>query len=189
MSVDESPKEYKVPVINPGGPILEEDQAIICARYQRSQHQMGRRYGTGTACPSSRASWTPMAWPKIRLDVIGLGICQALHVRWDPRCGGQHHQHRPQGRYIGGIDFHFSIVWGIFFLPLRFVQGGFIVKYGILALHHAVSGSYADPHHAAISVPAVLTGVFVREGAVPAQYAALAQNQTQLGRVGLWPPV
>ena len=36
-----------VEVINPGDPIPEEDRAIIWERYQRSQHQNGRRLGTG----------------------------------------------------------------------------------------------------------------------------------------------
>ena len=34
-------------VANPGAPIPEEDRAIIWERYQRSQHQSGRRLGTG----------------------------------------------------------------------------------------------------------------------------------------------
>ena len=33
--------------LNPGDPIPEEDRAIIWERYQRSQHQSGRRMGTG----------------------------------------------------------------------------------------------------------------------------------------------
>ncbi len=36
-----------VEVVNPGEPIPEEDRAIIWERYQRSQHQSGRRLGTG----------------------------------------------------------------------------------------------------------------------------------------------
>ena len=36
-----------VEVANPGDPIPEEDRAIIWERYQRSQHQSGRRLGTG----------------------------------------------------------------------------------------------------------------------------------------------
>ena len=36
-----------VEVANPGAPIPEEDRAIIWERYQRSQHQSGRRLGTG----------------------------------------------------------------------------------------------------------------------------------------------
>ena len=36
-----------VEVINPGEPIPAEDRAIIWERYQRSQHQNGRRLGTG----------------------------------------------------------------------------------------------------------------------------------------------
>ena len=36
-----------VEVINPGDPIPEEDREIIWERYQRSQHQSGRRLGTG----------------------------------------------------------------------------------------------------------------------------------------------
>ena len=43
------PKENNclVEVANPGAPIPEEDRAIIWERYQRSQHQSGRRLGTG----------------------------------------------------------------------------------------------------------------------------------------------
>lgn len=36
-----------VEVANPGDPIPEEDRNIIWERYQRSQHQSGRRLGTG----------------------------------------------------------------------------------------------------------------------------------------------
>ena len=36
-----------VRVVNPGEPIPEEERAIIWERYQRSQHQGGRRQGTG----------------------------------------------------------------------------------------------------------------------------------------------
>jgi len=38
---------YKVSIINPGDPIPEEDRKVIWERYQRSQHQGGRRQGTG----------------------------------------------------------------------------------------------------------------------------------------------
>ena len=38
---------YRVSVINPGEPIPEEDRQIIWERYQRSQHENGRRHGTG----------------------------------------------------------------------------------------------------------------------------------------------
>ncbi len=43
------PKENNclVEVANPGDPIPEEDRSIIWERYQRSQHQSGRRLGTG----------------------------------------------------------------------------------------------------------------------------------------------
>ena len=37
----------RLSVINPGPPISEEDKKIIWERYQRSQHQSGRRMGTG----------------------------------------------------------------------------------------------------------------------------------------------
>lgn len=47
VAVEETPRDYKVSVINPGEPIPEEDRAIIWERYQRSQHQAGRRQGTG----------------------------------------------------------------------------------------------------------------------------------------------
>ena len=36
-----------VRVVNPGDPIPEEERALIWERYQRSQHQAGRRQGTG----------------------------------------------------------------------------------------------------------------------------------------------
>ncbi len=44
-----TPKENNclVEVANPGDPIPEEDREIIWERYQRSQHQSGRRLGTG----------------------------------------------------------------------------------------------------------------------------------------------
>lgn len=38
---------YRVSVINPGDPIPDEEKALIWERYQRSQHQGGRRQGTG----------------------------------------------------------------------------------------------------------------------------------------------
>jgi len=44
--VDED-NTYKVSVINHGEPIPKEDRTIIWERYQRSQHQGGRRQGTG----------------------------------------------------------------------------------------------------------------------------------------------
>lgn len=47
LSVEETPQDYRVSVINPGDPIPEKDRAIIWERYQRSQHQAGRRQGTG----------------------------------------------------------------------------------------------------------------------------------------------
>ncbi len=47
VSVSEASGGYKVSVINPGEPILEEEKNIIWERYQRSQHQGGRRQGTG----------------------------------------------------------------------------------------------------------------------------------------------
>lgn len=37
----------RVSIANPGPPIPEEDRALIWERYQRSQHQSGRRLGTG----------------------------------------------------------------------------------------------------------------------------------------------
>ena len=40
-------QDYRVRVVNPGEPIPEEEQALIWERYQRSQHQAGRRQGTG----------------------------------------------------------------------------------------------------------------------------------------------
>ena len=47
VTVEETPADYKVSVINPGEPIPEEERALIWERYQRSQHQAGRRQGTG----------------------------------------------------------------------------------------------------------------------------------------------
>ena len=41
------PGFIRVAVINPGPPILEEEREQIWERYQRSQHQSGRRLGTG----------------------------------------------------------------------------------------------------------------------------------------------
>lgn len=37
----------RISIANPGPPISEEDRKIIWERYQRSQHQSGRRLGTG----------------------------------------------------------------------------------------------------------------------------------------------
>ena len=47
VSVQEAADGYRVSVINPGEAIPEEDRAVIWERYQRSQHQGGRRQGTG----------------------------------------------------------------------------------------------------------------------------------------------
>lgn len=47
VSVGKDRQGYLVRVVNPGEPIPEEDRAIIWERYQRSQHQAGRRQGTG----------------------------------------------------------------------------------------------------------------------------------------------
>ena len=41
------PDGCRVSVINPGDPIPEEERELIWERYQRSQHQAGRRQGTG----------------------------------------------------------------------------------------------------------------------------------------------
>lgn len=38
---------FRLQVENPGDPIPEEERALIWERYQRSQHQSGRRLGTG----------------------------------------------------------------------------------------------------------------------------------------------
>lgn len=42
-----SSDRMKVSVVNPGDPIPEEDRELIWERYQRSQHQGGRKKGTG----------------------------------------------------------------------------------------------------------------------------------------------
>lgn len=47
VAVEETPRDYKVSVINPGEPIPEGERELIWERYQRSQHQAGRRQGTG----------------------------------------------------------------------------------------------------------------------------------------------
>ena len=48
LSIDPAPENgFRVSVINPGEPIPEEDRQIIWERYQRSQHENGRRHGTG----------------------------------------------------------------------------------------------------------------------------------------------
>ncbi|MCD8121011.1 MAG: HAMP domain-containing histidine kinase [Clostridiales bacterium] len=41
------PDAIRVSVSNPGPPLSEEDRELIWERYQRSQHQSGRRMGTG----------------------------------------------------------------------------------------------------------------------------------------------
>ena len=40
-------KQIRVSVINPGEPIPEAERQLIWERYHRSQHQSGRRLGTG----------------------------------------------------------------------------------------------------------------------------------------------
>lgn len=47
VRLERSGERILVSVINPGDPIPEEDRAIIWERYQRSQHQGGRKQGTG----------------------------------------------------------------------------------------------------------------------------------------------
>lgn len=47
ISVQEESAGYRVLVINPGEAIPEEERRVIWKRYQRSQHQGGRRQGTG----------------------------------------------------------------------------------------------------------------------------------------------
>ena len=47
VAIIDDGETYKVSVINHGEPIPEEDRTIIWERYQRSQHQGGRRQGTG----------------------------------------------------------------------------------------------------------------------------------------------
>ena len=47
VSVVRDGQGYLVRVVNPGDPIPEEERTIIWERYQRSQHQAGRRQGTG----------------------------------------------------------------------------------------------------------------------------------------------
>lgn len=47
VSVKNAEKGICVEVMNPGDPIPEEDRTLIWERYQRSQHQAGRRQGTG----------------------------------------------------------------------------------------------------------------------------------------------
>ena len=47
ITIKQTPDAVCVAVINPGEPIPPEEQARIWERYQRSQHQSGRRLGTG----------------------------------------------------------------------------------------------------------------------------------------------
>ena len=47
IRTQEEEQGCRVSVINPGAPIPEEERALIWERYQRSQHQAGRRQGTG----------------------------------------------------------------------------------------------------------------------------------------------
>jgi signal transduction histidine kinase len=47
VAITELDSSYKVSVINPGEPIPVEEREAIWERYQRSQHQAGRRQGTG----------------------------------------------------------------------------------------------------------------------------------------------
>lgn len=47
ISIAKDQQGYLVQVVNPGEPIPEEERVLIWERYQRSQHQAGRRQGTG----------------------------------------------------------------------------------------------------------------------------------------------
>lgn len=47
VSASKDAQGYLVRVANPGDPIPEEERGVIWERYQRSQHQAGRRQGTG----------------------------------------------------------------------------------------------------------------------------------------------
>ncbi len=47
VSLEDTAQGFLVRVVNPGEPIPEEERALIWERYQRSQHQGGRRQGTG----------------------------------------------------------------------------------------------------------------------------------------------
>ena len=47
VALKQTGKTVRLSVKNPGTPISKEDQEIIWERYQRSQHQSGRRMGTG----------------------------------------------------------------------------------------------------------------------------------------------
>ncbi|ULQ60442.1 HAMP domain-containing histidine kinase [Brucepastera parasyntrophica] len=47
VTVTEHGGGWKAAIANPGDPIPEEDRNLIWERYQRSQHQGGRRQGTG----------------------------------------------------------------------------------------------------------------------------------------------
>lgn len=47
VSIREEAGGYRVSVANPGDPIPEAERSLIWERYQRSQHQGGRRQGTG----------------------------------------------------------------------------------------------------------------------------------------------
>ena len=47
VSVEREAQGALVRVVNPGDPIPEEERTLIWERYQRSQHQAGRRQGTG----------------------------------------------------------------------------------------------------------------------------------------------
>ena len=47
VRIERLEQNCRVSVINPGPPIPEEEREIIWERYQRSQHQNGRRSGTG----------------------------------------------------------------------------------------------------------------------------------------------
>lgn len=47
ITMYETDSSVRVAVINPGAPIPEEERQQIWERYQRSQHQSGRRLGTG----------------------------------------------------------------------------------------------------------------------------------------------
>lgn len=47
MITDAGERKVRVSVVNPGEPIPEEEREVIWERYQRSQHQGGRKTGTG----------------------------------------------------------------------------------------------------------------------------------------------
>lgn len=68
VKIENTADDVHILVINPGDPIPEEEREVIWERYQRSQHQAGRKQGTG-----------------IGLSIVA-SILDAHHMRYGVDC-------------------------------------------------------------------------------------------------------